>query len=273
MGTYHLIDGAKVRVVYPGNIRTCGRCHQSPSHCPGGGTARECAEQGGVRLPLIQHMRQLWERVGLTVGEQLFDDEDEDESVHSRRQSPLLGEKGIEPTPESHDMVPGAQERLPLGEIGIEPTPESSGPGAQGTPFLPPPPGSPPSFPPPPVSPPPVTTAESEESTQINMSLIEKNDGNVDTDKEDIPKYTDESPSISTSQDKPFPSNSGGHDLTSQKISQNIQEKVEIFEADDSKRKAETSPELSKKEKKKLKNQEKYLRKKLEHVEKVSISL
>ena len=24
MGTYHLIDGAKVRVVYPGNIRTCG---------------------------------------------------------------------------------------------------------------------------------------------------------------------------------------------------------------------------------------------------------
>ena len=29
MGTYHHIDGAKVREVYPGNTRTCGRCHQT----------------------------------------------------------------------------------------------------------------------------------------------------------------------------------------------------------------------------------------------------
>ena len=64
MGTYHLVDGAKVRFVYPGNTRTCARCHQVPSLCPGGGLARECAGQGGRRVPLIAHMRQLWERTG-----------------------------------------------------------------------------------------------------------------------------------------------------------------------------------------------------------------
>ena len=64
MGTYHLVDGAKVRVVYPGNTRTCARCHQDPLLCPGGGMAKECAEKGGRRVPLSQHMGSLWDRVG-----------------------------------------------------------------------------------------------------------------------------------------------------------------------------------------------------------------
>ena len=46
------------------------------------------------------------------------------------------------------------------------------------------------------------------------------------------------------------------------KISPIIQEKVEKFENDEVKRKAEFSPELSKKEKKKQKNKEKYLKSK-----------
>ena len=33
MGTYHLLGGAKIRVFYPGNTTTCGRCHQAPTYC------------------------------------------------------------------------------------------------------------------------------------------------------------------------------------------------------------------------------------------------
>ena len=46
MGTYHLLNNAKIRVAYPGNTRTCGRCHQAPTSCPGGGIARACGEKG-----------------------------------------------------------------------------------------------------------------------------------------------------------------------------------------------------------------------------------
>ena len=84
MGTYHLVDGAKVRVLYPGNTRTCARCHQGPSLCPGGGMARDCAQLGGQRQPLIAHMRQLWARVDFMPGEeggQGMDEEDEVEEA------------------------------------------------------------------------------------------------------------------------------------------------------------------------------------------------
>merc|ERR1712081_52257 len=86
MGTYHLLGGAKVRVVYPGNAKTCARCHQGPLLCPGGGMARECAEQGGRRVPLSHHMKQLWEQVGYVarVDDRGIDDgEEESERVSS----------------------------------------------------------------------------------------------------------------------------------------------------------------------------------------------
>ena len=35
MGTYHLIDGAKVRVFYRGNVKTCARCHSTAAKCLG----------------------------------------------------------------------------------------------------------------------------------------------------------------------------------------------------------------------------------------------
>ena len=54
MGPYHLLNGAKIRIVYPGNTRTCGRCHQPPTSCPGGGIARVCGEQGGKKVTLIK---------------------------------------------------------------------------------------------------------------------------------------------------------------------------------------------------------------------------
>ena len=37
MGSYHLIDGVKIRVSYSGQRRTCGRCHKTSDECPGKG--------------------------------------------------------------------------------------------------------------------------------------------------------------------------------------------------------------------------------------------
>ena len=65
MGTYHFLDGARVRIFYRGNEKTCGRCHNTASRgCKGAGIARDCEEQGGVRVHLSEHMRQLWSEVG-----------------------------------------------------------------------------------------------------------------------------------------------------------------------------------------------------------------
>ena len=55
MGTYHLIDGAKVRVMYPGNTKTCARCHQPPSGCAFGGIARVCREWRGQGYSCCPH--------------------------------------------------------------------------------------------------------------------------------------------------------------------------------------------------------------------------
>ena len=40
MGTFHLIDGNKVRVFYRGNRKTCGRCHKSADDWPGEAIAK-----------------------------------------------------------------------------------------------------------------------------------------------------------------------------------------------------------------------------------------
>ena len=68
MGTYHLLGGSKVRVAYPGNTSTCGRCHQAPAHCAGGGLARVCGEQGYERKTLFHHMKQVWEKIKYDPG-------------------------------------------------------------------------------------------------------------------------------------------------------------------------------------------------------------
>ena len=66
MGTFHYLDGARVRVFYRGNKKTCGRCHQGAGVCPGEGYAKECAENGGKRVDLAEHMKTLWQDIGFT---------------------------------------------------------------------------------------------------------------------------------------------------------------------------------------------------------------
>ena len=41
MGTYHYLGDSKVKILYKGNSRTCGRCHEEPQRCPGKGLAQE----------------------------------------------------------------------------------------------------------------------------------------------------------------------------------------------------------------------------------------
>ena len=88
MGTYHYLDGARVRVFYRGNIKTCGRCHKSAHECPGGALAKICEEKGGVRLSLADHMRKTWSEIGFQP--QSFKLPDSVDEVHDIPISDLL---------------------------------------------------------------------------------------------------------------------------------------------------------------------------------------
>ena len=64
LDSFHLIDGVRVTVSYPGQRRTCGRCHLTGSNCPGSGLAKECEENGGRKIDLRHHMENLWRSIG-----------------------------------------------------------------------------------------------------------------------------------------------------------------------------------------------------------------
>ena len=78
MGTYHYLDGERVRVYYRGNTKTCGRCHSVPQHCPGGGIARECQSEGGQRKDLMEHMKQIWSVIGFSPTTFVLPEREED---------------------------------------------------------------------------------------------------------------------------------------------------------------------------------------------------
>ena len=64
MGTYHYLDGCRIKIFYRGNIKTCGRCHETAQSCPGEGLANQCHEAGGPRVTLVEHMRKIWALIG-----------------------------------------------------------------------------------------------------------------------------------------------------------------------------------------------------------------
>ena len=94
MGTYHLIDGCKVRVYYRGNRKTCGRCHRPAGDCPGDAIAKNCALGGGPRVLLSEHMKELWKEIGFTpISFELdFSDKAEDENVQSEKDAAMIRE-------------------------------------------------------------------------------------------------------------------------------------------------------------------------------------
>ena len=87
MGTYHVIDGQKVTVRYPGQQQTCARCHETSQHCLGKGIAKKCDAAGGPKIELTDHILKLWQRIGYSPGDTKLSDEiNEDVSDPVRHQ-------------------------------------------------------------------------------------------------------------------------------------------------------------------------------------------
>ena len=64
IGTYHLLDGNKVTIRYPGQQSTCARCHEVARNCRGGGMAKRCEAAGGLKVDFSQHILKLWKSIG-----------------------------------------------------------------------------------------------------------------------------------------------------------------------------------------------------------------
>ena len=79
IGTYHVIDGQRVTLRYPGQQQTCAHCLQTAQECPGRGMARKCDLAGGPKVDLIDYIRDLWKQIGYSPSEvELSDDINED---------------------------------------------------------------------------------------------------------------------------------------------------------------------------------------------------
>ena len=66
MGTFHFLDGERVKIFYRGNLKTCGFCHKTADLCPGNGIAKDCKSNGGTKIDLAKHMRNVWEQIGFS---------------------------------------------------------------------------------------------------------------------------------------------------------------------------------------------------------------
>ena len=108
MGTYHLIDGRKVRVFFRGNRKTCGRCHRTANECPGEAIAKNCAAGGGTLVPLSEHMKKLWGVIGFvpTSFEMIENEKTEDEFHQAEKDATVVTEQHFPRT-----KVQGATEK------------------------------------------------------------------------------------------------------------------------------------------------------------------
>ena len=66
MGTFHIIDGSRVKIFFRGNKKTCGRCHKTADECAGKSLAKDCETKGGERVNIGDHMKRLWAEIGFT---------------------------------------------------------------------------------------------------------------------------------------------------------------------------------------------------------------
>ena len=53
----HIIDGEKVSIRYPGQAKTCNKCHQKSPACPGKGLAKDCTAE---KILLSEYMLTYW---------------------------------------------------------------------------------------------------------------------------------------------------------------------------------------------------------------------
>ena len=90
MGTFHLLDGRKLKVFYKGNRSTCGWCHQDVTKCSGQARAKACKESGSKQVHLADHMQNIWDQIGFSpetfaAPEADFDDIEADGSIGGDR--------------------------------------------------------------------------------------------------------------------------------------------------------------------------------------------
>ena len=66
LGSYHVLDGQRVSLRYPGQQQTCARCLKSSKYCRGKGIAKRCEAEGGLRADFNDYIMEGWRKVGYT---------------------------------------------------------------------------------------------------------------------------------------------------------------------------------------------------------------
>ena len=81
IGSSHVIDGVKVSIRYPGQIKTCNNCQQEATSCPGKGIARDCSSE---HVSFSDFMLSYWKKIDFqpdTRDMNFEDEENEEDSV------------------------------------------------------------------------------------------------------------------------------------------------------------------------------------------------
>ena len=102
MSSYHLIDGVKVQVFYPGQRKTCGRCHQTGIKCPGKGFARDCNAE---RVKLSDYMKDHWKAIKFEPTNFVLAVEEDEDVNH--------GDVIIKDTPKFTPVKPNPEQTVP----------------------------------------------------------------------------------------------------------------------------------------------------------------
>ena len=96
MGSYHIMDGEKVSIRYPGQEWSCARCHQFKHICPGRAVARECTAD---RIMLSEHMARHWTKIGYKPDSSDMHEVDEETElevqVGSDKKKPFISESKL----------------------------------------------------------------------------------------------------------------------------------------------------------------------------------
>ena len=110
LGSYHIIDGHKVFIFYPGQRKTCGRCYQIANNCPGGAIAKLCDEKKGPKVKLTDHMIAYWKSIGFKPSsfklEEDIDHLTDDVQIHANQNFTPPAKK-FDPTDEEKALYTG----------------------------------------------------------------------------------------------------------------------------------------------------------------------
>ena len=80
IGSTHVIDGEKVSIKYPGQVKTCNKCHQVSPICPGKGLARNCTAD---KVLLSEHMLEYWKTINFVPDTRDMNEVDEEVDIET----------------------------------------------------------------------------------------------------------------------------------------------------------------------------------------------